>query len=148
MLTQTITYIDYNGDSVTEDHYFNLTMPELIELEMTTSGGYRNMLEKIVNAKNNVMIFKVFKSIIEKAYGIKTPDGKRFMKSKEISDAFLQSEAYVKLFMDVGTNAEKMAAFVNGIMPKEIQTNTKQLLSKLEEVSPNATNQSTLPGAV
>ena len=117
MLKKTITYTDYNNVERTEDFYFNLTKAELMEMEMGAVGGLSGMIEKIVSAKDAPAIIKVFKDLVLKAYGEKSADGKRFIKSKEISDAFSQTEAYSQLFMELATDADAASKFVNGIAP-------------------------------
>lgn len=117
MLKKTITYTDYNEVERTEDFYFNLTKAELMEMEMGAVGGLSGMIEKIVSAKDAPAIIKVFKELVLKAYGEKSADGKRFIKSKEISDAFAQTEAYSQLFMELATDADAASKFVNGIAP-------------------------------
>lgn len=117
MIKKTITYTDYNGVSRTEDFYFNLNQAELMEMELSTDGGLAEMIRKIVAAKDAPAIIKIFKDLILKAYGEKGADGKHFVKSKEISTAFSQTEAYSQLFMELSTNAESAAEFVNGIVP-------------------------------
>ena len=88
MLKKTITYTDYNGVERTEDHYFNLSKAESMEMEMSTSGGLSEMIRKIVAAQDTPAIIKIFKEIILKAYGQKSPDGRQFIKSPELSKAF------------------------------------------------------------
>ena len=117
MLKKTITYIDYNSVERTESYYFNLTEAELTEMEMSNNGGLAEMIQRIVDAKDTASIIKVFKDIILRSYGEKSADGKYFRKSEELSTAFSQTEAYSKLFMELATNAEAAAQFVNGIMP-------------------------------
>lgn len=117
MLKETITYIDYNGSERTEDFLFNLTKAEVMEMELSTTGGLSEMISRIVAAKDAPAIIKVFKDLILKAYGQKSADGKRFIKSKELSDEFAQTEAYSILFMRLATNADAAAKFVNGIVP-------------------------------
>ena len=118
MLKKTMTYTDYNGVERKEDFYFNLTKAEIMEMEMSQLGGLAEMIQKIVDSKDAPAIIKVFKELILKAYGEKSPDGKRFMKSAEISAAFAETEAYSILFMELATNADAAAAFVNGIVPQ------------------------------
>ena len=118
MLKKTITYIDYNGNERTEDFYFNLTKAEIMEMEMSTNGGLAEMIKRIVAAQDAPAIIKIFKEIILKAYGEKSPDGKKFIKSEELSNSFAQTEAYSQLFMELATNADAAADFVNGITPK------------------------------
>lgn len=120
MLKKTITYIDYNGAQRTEDHYFNLSKAEIMEMEMSTTGGLAEMIQKIVAAQDSPAIIKIFKELILKAYGEKSPDGKRFIKSEEISTAFSQTEAYSQLFMELATNSDAAAEFVNGIVPQDM----------------------------
>lgn len=120
MLKKTITYHDYNGVEYTQDFYFNLSKAEIMEMELGTTGGLAEMIQKIVAAQDAPSIIKVFKDLILKSYGEKSADGKRFIKSDEISTAFAQTEAYSELFMELATNAEAAAAFVNGIVPAEM----------------------------
>ena len=117
MLKKTITYNDYNGVERTEDFYFNLTKAEIMEMELSTTGGLSEMITRIVNAKDAPAIIKIFKDLILKAYGEKSADGKHFKKSQEISDAFAQTEAYSILFMELATDADAAAKFVNAIVP-------------------------------
>lgn len=118
MIKRTIKYTDYKGVEREEDFYFNLSKPELMEMELTTKGGMSEYLEKIIKAQNREELIKWFKIIILKAYGEKSDDGRRFMKSKEISEAFSQTEAFVELYMELVTDDVKAAEFVNGIIPQ------------------------------
>lgn len=118
MFKKTITYEDYNGIERTEDFYFHLSKAELAEMELSRNGGMKEYLEKIIAAKDNEQIIKLFKGLVFKAYGEKSEDGRRFIKSEEISRAFSQTEAYSDLFIELATNTDSAIAFVNGIMPK------------------------------
>lgn len=118
MRTETITYEDYNGESRTETFYFNLTKAELAELNLTTEGGLQDTISKIVAAKNIPEITKWFKRIIEMAYGQKSADGRRFVKSEELTQEFLQTEAYSELFIKLLTDENAASDFINGIIPK------------------------------
>jgi hypothetical protein len=120
MIKKTVTYVDYNGVERTEDFYFNLSKAEVAEMEMSVEGGFSKMLEEIVASKDNVKIVSLFKQMVLKAYGEKSADGRRFMKSEEISKAFSETEAYSEIFMSLALNESEAAAFVNGIMPANI----------------------------
>lgn len=117
MLKKTMTYIDYEGEERTEDFYFNLSKAELTEMDLTTEGGLEKVINKIIAEKNNKEIVELFKDLILKAYGEKSLDGKRFIKSKELRDAFMQTEAYSNLFIELLSDANAAANFVNGIIP-------------------------------
>lgn len=117
MLKKTIKYVDYNGNERVEDHYFNLTEAELMELEMSITGGLTEMIQRIVAAQDSPAIIKIFKELVLKAYGQKSADGRRFIKNDDLREEFSQTEAYSKLFMELATDADAAAKFVNGIMP-------------------------------
>lgn len=120
MLKKTITYTDFNGNERTEDFYFNLTKAEVMEMEMSTTGGMAEMIQRIVAAQDAPTIIKIFKDLVLKAYGQKSPDGKRFVKNNELREEFVQTEAYSQLFMELATDADAAAKFVNGIMPADL----------------------------
>lgn len=121
MLKKTITYTDYNDNERTEDFYFNLTKAELVEMEMGITGGLTEMINRIVAAQDMPTIIKTFKDIILKAYGQKSPDGKRFEKSDKIRDEFSQTEAYSVLFMELATSPDAAANFLNALVPSDIK---------------------------
>ena len=134
MLKKTIEYTDYNGVERKEDFFFNLSEAELIEMEMGTTGGLAEMIQNIVQAQDAPAIIKVFKDLVLKAYGEKSADGKRFMKVNEagvpLSIAFSQTAAYSTLFMELATNSEAAAEFVNGIVPKKVSEQAKEEAKK------------------
>ena len=118
MIKKTITYTDYNDTERTEDFYFNLTKAELTEMELTTSGGMSKLIESIINAKEEPEIIRIFKELLLKSYGEKSPDGRRFMKSDEITAGFAQTEPYSIIFMELATDTAAATKFINGLMPK------------------------------
>ena len=119
MLKKTMTFTDYNGNERTEDFYFNLSKAELSEMELSTTGGLGKMIQDIVAAQDTPRIISIFKDLILKSYGIKSADGRRFIKSKELSMEFAQTEAYSDLFMLLATDEAAATEFINGIVPQE-----------------------------
>ena len=127
MLKKTITYTDYNGNVRTEDFYFNLTKAEINEMNLSTTGGLEQMIHEISSTMNVPKIAAVFKDLILRAYGVKSPDGRRFIKSKALSEEFSQTEAYSELYMELlqdetGATAN---AFIEGVLPKDIRSDAK-----------------------
>ena len=120
MLKETMTYTDYNGVERTEDFYFNLRKDEIMEMEMSTAGGLAEMIQRVIAAQDAPAIIKIFKDLVLKAYGVKSPDGKRFIKSEQLSTEFAQTEAYSMLFMKLATDADAAAKFINGIVPADV----------------------------
>ncbi len=120
MLKKTITYEDFNGDTVSEDFFFHLSKAELVELELSHDGGLAESLKRIVEAEDGKAIIAEFKNIILSSYGTRSADGRRFMKSQTIRDEFESTEAYSSLFMELVTDADAAIEFVNGIIPKDM----------------------------
>lgn len=119
MLKKTIKYEDYDGNQREEEFYFNLTKAEIMEMELSTTGGMEKMIQQIIAAQETPKIVELFKRIILKAYGVKSPDGKRFIKSDELMQEFSQTEAYSNLFIELATDAEAATKFINGIIPQD-----------------------------
>lgn len=127
MIKKTITYVDYNGVSRTEDYWFNLTTAELMKMELGTDGGFSAMMTRIIQADDVPSMMRVFDNIIRKAYGRKSPDGKRFIKSDVQTEEFCQTEAYTNLFMEFITDTDKAIEFINGIVPAEVSKKAKTI---------------------
>ena len=125
MLTKTITYQDFDGNDITEEFCFNLTKSELTKMQLSKDGGLAEWLERMINSRNNKEIMNAFEQILLKAYGIRSDDRKRFIKSEEISREFQQTNAYDILFMDLIENETKMADFINALMPKDVSDKIK-----------------------
>lgn len=134
MLKKIITYTDYNGVERTEPFYFNLSKAELMEMELGVTGGMTEMLDKIIAAKDAPSLMKTFKEMIMKSYGIKSDDGKRLIKSEELSIAFTQTDAYSVLFMELITDDKAAADFVNAIIPNEIKDKVAAQTENKDEV--------------
>ena len=121
MIKKTVTYTDYNGVERTENFYFNLSKAEVMEMELSAEGGMAESIQKVVDAKDAPAIIRVFKDLVLKAYGVKSDDGRRFMKTKpdgsRYADDFKETEAYSQIFMELATDEKAAAAFMNGVMP-------------------------------
>ena len=122
MIKKTITYTDYNGNQRTENFYFNLTKAEVTRMEMSVQGGMAEMIDRIIAAQDAPSLIDTFEKMIQKSYGVKTPDGRGFIKRPEDLESFMATEAYSELFMELVTDAVAAAEFVNGIMPNNIET--------------------------
>lgn len=127
MLKETIKYQDYDGNEYEEDFYFNLNKSELIKLQTSIPGGLEQMIKNIIAAKDQNALMSMFSKIIHISYGEKSPDGKHFVKSEEIATAFEQTLAYDNLFMELINDADKAAAFINGILPSDAKSDVKAL---------------------
>ena len=127
MYSRKITYTDYDGNERVKECFFNLNKAEVLELQTSWDGGLQKVLQKIIDEKDQKRMVEMFKMIILKAYGEKSLDGDRFIKSPEITEAFTQTEAYSELFMLIATDDSIAAEFINGIMPKNLIEDAKKL---------------------
>lgn len=135
MFKKTVNYTDYNGQERQEDFYFNLTKAEVLEMELSTTGGLSAMIQGVIDAKDTPQLIKIFKDLVLKSYGKKSPDGRRFIKSAELTEEFAQTEAYSEIFMELATNDEAATAFVQGITPKGLENYTSNTKPVLNEVN-------------
>ena len=122
MLAKPITYTDYNGVERTETFYFNLSQAELIDMQLGGKDGlYSNKRQKMIDNHDAAAIVGTIKEFVLKSYGEKTDDGKRFIKSSEISEAFMQTEAYSQLITELLSDDAKSSEFILGIMPQALR---------------------------
>lgn len=118
MFKKTVNYTDYDGNERKEDFYFNFTKAEIVEMQYSEVGGLQKMISNIIAADDKPRLISLFKDLVLKAYGQKSPDGRRFIKNQELRDDFAQTEAYSIIFMELATNDKAAQDFVNGITPK------------------------------
>ena len=130
MIKKTVTYEDYNGEMRTETFYFHFTEAEILDMEMSTEGGFAERIQRIIDAKDQSALMKLIKKFVIDAYGVKSPDGKRFIKDNEVKAAFLECPAYSDIFMDMVTDDKLAAEFVNGVVPKNMKNRFAELASK------------------
>jgi hypothetical protein len=137
VLKKTITYKGTDGNTeYTEDFYFHLSKAELLELEASYDGGLEKFIERIVKSNDNAAIVAEFKRLILLAYGQRTEDGKRFIKNQTLRDEFASTEAYSNLFIELCSDADVAAEFVNGIVPEGLEADMDKLLAKQEQLRP------------
>jgi hypothetical protein len=118
-----IKYKDFNDEEREEYFYFNLSKSEVTKMELSTEGGLKEKVESLVRSRKGEEIMNILEGIILGSYGIKSPDGRNFMKSQQISDDFKSTPAYDILFFELVTDAEKSAAFIQAILPKDMTSN-------------------------
>ena len=130
MIKKTVQYVDFNGDSQTEDIYFNLSKAELTEMEASYNNGLKSTIQKISEAKDNGALIAIFKNILTRSVGKRSEDGKRFIKNEQIIEEFVSSEAYSTLFMELAFNADAAVDFIAGVVPKDLINKEEILKAK------------------
>lgn len=118
MLVKKVKYTDYKGNQREEELYFNLSKAEVAEMELSHQGGLSEKINRIVATQDSKEIIELFKDLIVKSYGVVSDDGRRFIKNDQLREEFVQTEAYSELFMELASDADEAAKFVNGIIPQ------------------------------
>ena len=126
MLKRTINYTDFDGNNHSEVFYFNMSKSELIELDVSHKSGFAENIQRIIAAEDRQALIAEFKNLILVSYGVRSEDGKRFVKSDELRNELEQSAAYDALFMELATNDQAAAEFINGVIPQELRGNAPE----------------------
>lgn len=122
MLKKTIKFTDFDGNEREETFYFNLTKAEAMEMQLSHNGGISSMLKRIIEEKDQKKIMEFFKEFVHKTYGVKSDDGRTFVKNQKVLDEFISTEAYSNLFVELATNESVAADFINGVLPIDKET--------------------------
>lgn len=130
MFVKDITFTDYDGVERTERAYFNLSQAEIAQYAYSVEGGLYNYVNRLVVRKDIPKLMEMFNEIIKKSYGVKSPDGRKFIKSEELIKDFMETEAYSVLFMELATKPEAVTEFLNGVMPVKL---SKEEIDKAAE---------------
>ncbi len=135
MYKKTFTYTDFDGNERTEEAYFNMSKSEVI-MWLTTNDGYTldKLLEELARKNNGLRIMEIFEDLILRSYGQKSPDGRRFVKSKELSEEFKQTPMYSELFMEL-IDADKAVKFIEAIIPSDLAKTADELISEQKKKS-------------
>lgn len=132
MLKKTVTYTDYNGIERTEAFYFHYNEAEILDMEMSTEGGFAERIQKIIDAKDQVSLMQVIKKFVIDAYGVKSEDGKRFIKNDTVRTEFLESPAYSQIWMELVMDDEIAADFINNVIPSGMKEKLESLIKARE----------------
>ena len=125
MYKKTMETVDFGGTKRTEDYYFNLTAAELMEMQLSTEGGFKEMIQRVVDAQNQTEMTQIFKKMLCKAYGVLSPDGRKFIKNEAVLNDFLATQAYSDLYMELLTDANAATEFFNNVIPQDLEEKLK-----------------------
>lgn len=120
MFKITKNYTDFNGNERKEDFYFHLTEAEVIKMQLGTTGGLAETIQRLIDLQDGPAILEVFEDLVMKAYGVKSADGREFIKNQQLRDSFAQTQAYSDIYVELATDADKAAKFINGILPANL----------------------------
>lgn len=130
MLTKTITYTDFNDNERTEDFYFHLSEREVMNLHTKYDGGLDGAMEAMVQANDIHEILTVLQEIILLSYGVKSADGKSFIKSDEVKQQFEYSAAFSELYLELLSDEQNAVDFIKNLLPTKAQKRIDELEAK------------------
>lgn len=129
MLKRPITYTDFEDNEVTEEFYFHLSEPEIVELEVEHKQGFKEMIEQIIKTEDRKGLVEEFKKLILLTYGVRSEDGRRFIKNDQLREEFSQTPAYAALFMELATNDGAAVEFITGVLPRALRGKVDQAIA-------------------
>lgn len=135
MIKKTVEIEDFNGVTRKVDCYFNIMKSEAMSMTFKSGGNLPEMLQRIIDEKDQVKLGKLFEDLILKTYGIKSDDGMYFRKSEEISNRFKDTPAYDKIYMELLTDTDAAKNFINGVVPKDLAQAALELENKNKKKS-------------
>ena len=136
MFIKTVKFEDLNGQEKKKECYFHFFESEIFEMELSEKGGFAETIYAMVRAEDTPTLTIILKDFILKAYGIKSPDGERFEKSPEISNAFSQTGAFSALYMELVTNDEAASEFINALITDDIRESISKRLQEKKDNTP------------
>jgi len=136
MLKREITFEDFNGEKVTETLWFHLSKSEMIEMDANHEGGLEATIKRIMKTNDRQGLVREFQNLLLLAYGQKSEDGRKFIKSDALREEFKQTAAYDAMFMELATDDKAAANFMKGILPKDMAAE----VARLDNETPTAPN--------
>lgn len=123
MLKKTIKYDGFDGEVIEEDYYFHLNEAEITKMKLEHGVGFEDHLKSLLRKGEPTPIIEAFEMIISKTVGrrVGTVNGDRFVKDAEFTKAFMSSDAYSALFMELASSPNAATEFIRGVLTKKMQ---------------------------
>lgn len=132
MIKHEIEFENLEGEKIKKTFHFHISQAELTEWRLELDEGLEKRLEELnASTKVDAKVIAAFKEIISRAVGVTSEDGIRFIKTPEIRDGFMQSDAYSVLFMQLVTDTAFAAKFVSGVVPKSMGEKTATAIAQV-----------------
>lgn len=141
MYVKEVEYTDFNGVARKEKFYFNLTKAEILEMELGKTGGFTEYIRKVIEAQDTPTLMSLFRSLLLKSYGVKSDDGRRFIKNDAVREDFEQTQAFSDLYMQLALDDNEASKFINGIMPADMKVSEEQRAQFAKELIPQSTSE-------
>lgn len=127
VLKQTVQYTDFDGNQAMETLYFNLTRTEVAE-NLHLRDKFQDLENRLdlesgsrtLNPNEIAEVLDLVKILMKLAYGIRSDDGKRFIKNDQIWEEFTQTAVYDAFLFSLFEDADKANEFMMGVFPREL----------------------------
>ena len=133
MIKKTITYTDLNGAETTEDYYFHINKGEMMRMQLSEGMALDVKIDRLIQTRDYKEIVATIESFIDLSNGVRSENGKSFIKNPKQLELFKSSEAYSELVWSLYTDEDEMRDFIFGIFPSNLKEVTEETLKKLEE---------------
>ena len=133
MIKKTITYTDLNDAENTEDYYFHINKGEMMRMQLSEGMALDVKIDRLIQTRDYKEIVATIESFIDLSYGVRSENGKSFIKNPKQLELFKSSEAYSELVWSLYTDEDEMRDFIFGIFPSNLKEVTEETLKKLEE---------------
>lgn len=137
MLKRTIKYTNFNDEEKVMEAYFHLGKADITRI--AANPEFLRVMEKASSEKDTKTMLEKIEELVRLSYGVRSEDGERFVKTREVQDAFIQSAAYEEFLADLvtgdGTNFTK---FLQGVFPPKLMEQLRQRVKDGEMKDPFA----------
>lgn len=133
MLKKDITYHDLDGNPVTETFYFNLSKSEILEMQQSEGGAdIRDHIRALIASRDIRGVMAALRDVIRTTVGKRSDDGRRFIKTPEYADEFMQTGAYDELLVELMNKPGAASEFIKAVVPADLASKVRDDNAGLE----------------
>lgn len=128
MLKQSVAYTDFDDNESVETLYFNLTKTELAD-NLDLKDEFEKLQSEFIGDDKRELetqeirkILELVKTLMRLSYGVRSADGKRFVKTQEQWTEFTQTAVYDQFLFSLFEQPTNAMNFITGILPKELRS--------------------------
>lgn len=138
MIKKTLTYYgleDENGnqEEFTEDFWFHISEANLRKMIIIDGEGIEDKIARLFRMNDRKAIYEFIENFIDLSYGVKHEDGKQFVQTKEVLEAFKNMDAYGSLMTDLLNSEDNLTDFLMGILPAKYNKQYREYMAQKPE---------------
>jgi hypothetical protein len=133
MLSREIKFNDFAGNPRTEEHYFHIGAKQIADMNKNHPGGIIAWLQQVQAGKDQVKALEFLEELIRASHGVRSPDGSKFDRDADITDAFVNSPAYDQLIFELGQSEEATISFIMAVFPQAMADQAQAVMDSKEK---------------